>query len=292
MQSLEGVCSKELVEEIGRRFFERETTIAEMNVMMEQMERMNKKLLVAEENKSKFMSIIKNEFNNPLGSMISLSKTLLLRSEEKEVQFIGSTIHEEALLLNFQIHNIIIATEIESGTLDREVSQVDVAAVLERVEESLTYPMKNKSAQIRTQIDMNSVFGVDSDKLYLILVNLVSNAIEFSAMDAVVEVKISEEEDHFVLLVRDYGEGIEEEEKQNVYERFYQAHSGMNRAHRGQGLGLSVVKELVVFLGGEIEFESTIGVSTCFKIVLPKLSLEESFFDDDCMFCDFDQGQF
>jgi signal transduction histidine kinase len=58
----------------------------------------------------------------------------------------------------------------------------------------------------------------------------------------------------------------------------------MNRAHRGQGLGLSVVKDLVEFMDGEILFESKPNICTTFEVTLPKLSKENSLFGDDFMF--------
>lgn len=288
MQNLEQIDSKILIEEIQRRFVEREATIKDMNQMMRKMEELNKKLLKAEENKSRFMSIIKNEFNNPLASMLSLSKSLLNSSSDDKVTFIGKTIQEEALLLNFQIKNIITAAEIESGTLDLEKSNSDFNDLILEVKENLKYSIIDKNANVQTNISVENDFAYDREKISLIVTNLVSNAIEFSPKDSKVEIDILEEVDDFKLIVKDYGEGIDESQKEKIFHRFYQAHSGMNRAHRGQGLGLSVVKDLVDFLDGKIKFDSKLGSYTMFEITIPKLSSEESMFDDDFMFSDFD----
>lgn len=291
MKNLENIASNELIQEIQRRFLERESTIKDMNSMMKKMEEINKKLLKAEENKSKFMSIIKNEFNNPLSSMLSLSTSLLNTSNDEKVSFIGRTIQEEALLLNFQINNIITAAEIESGTLDMQSSNVDFQDMTLQIKEELKYPFRNKKTQIKFNISSENDFAYDREKVYRILINLISNAVEFSPSDSVVEVDIFEEVNDFKLLVKDYGEGIEENEKEKIFNRFYQAHSGMNRAHRGQGLGLSIIQDLVNFLDGNIRFESKLGEYTIFEVTLPKLSKENSLFDDDdFMFSDFDSA--
>lgn len=293
MKNLEEIDSEILIKEIGRRFLERESTISDMNIMMKKMEEMNKRLLKAEENKSKFMSIIKNEFNNPLSSMLSLSRTLLNTTEDEKVVFIGQTIQEESLLLSFQIKNIITAAEIESGTLDLQPSSVDFNDMIIQIKEDLKYPIKNKQAKIKLNISSEDDFAYDKDKVYQILINLISNAVEFSSLNAVVEVDIFEEVDDFKILVKDYGEGIEEKEKDKIYQRFYQAHTGMNRAHRGQGLGLSVIKDLVDFMNGTIKFDSKIEQYTIFEITLPKLSKDSSIFEDDeFMFSDFEGSEF
>lgn len=291
MKNLESIDSNILIQEIQRRFLERESTIKDMNIMMKKMEEINKKLLKAEENKSKFMSIIKNEFNNPLSSMLSLSTSLLNTSNDERVTFIGQTIQEEAHLLNFQINNIITAAEIESGTLDLESSNVDFKDMTLQLMEDLKYPIKNKKAQIKFNISSENDFSYDREKVYRILINLVSNAIEYSPSNSAIEIDIFEEVKDFKILVKDYGEGIEESEKEKIFNRFYQAHSGMNRAHRGQGLGLSIVQDLVNFLNGDIKFESKINIFTIFEITLPKFSKDSSLFDDDdFMFSNFNDS--
>lgn len=292
MKNLEQVDSQTLIDEIGRRFLERETTIQDMNIMMKKMEEMNKKLLKAEENKSKFMSIIKNEFNNPLASMLSLSKSLLSSSNDEKVSFIAKTIQEESLLLSFQINNIITAAEIESVTLDLESSSVNFQDILLQVKEELFYTINNKQALLKINISSGNDFSYDREKIYLILINLISNAIEYSSQNAIVDIDIFEEVDDFKILIKDYGEGIEENEKEKIYQRFYQAHTGMNRIHRGQGLGLSVVKDLVDFMGGKIKFDSKLSSYTIFEITLPKLEKEESLFDEEFNFSDIEGNEF
>lgn len=290
MKNLEDIDSKMLLQEISRRFEEREETIKETSIMMKKLEEINKKLLKAEENKSKFMSIIKNEFNNPLASMLSLSKSLLSTTDDEKTKFIGETIQEEALLLNFQIHNVIMAAEIESGTLDLESNEANFNDVILQVKEELKYPLKNKNTIISANVSSENDFSYDRAKVYLILINLLSNSIEFSPKNSKIELDIIEEVDDFKIIVKDYGEGIEEEDKEKIFNRFYQAHSGMNRSHRGQGLGLSVVKDIVGFLNGKVKFESKIGLYTLFEVTIPKLSNDNLLLNDDFMFEDFNQG--
>ena len=286
--NIEEISSKQLIAEIGRRFIEREATIVEMNNMMKTMEEMNKRLLKAEENKSRFMSIIKNEFNNPLASMLSLSKSLLKSSDDEKVTFIANTIQEESLLLNFQINNIITAAEIESGTLDFQAGKIDFQDLVLQVKEELLYLVQNKQANVKVSISTENDIVSDRSKVYTILINLLSNAIEFSSINASVELDVLEGVDDFRIIVKDYGEGIDKKEFDKIFNRFYQAHSGMNRAHRGQGLGLSVIKDLVDFMSGSLKFDSKVGEYTMFEITLPKVSQEGLTMGDDFMFDDFD----
>lgn len=279
---LSELSNEMLLEEIQNRFAQRDAIIADSKSMMKSLEEMNKKLTKSEENRSKFMSIIKNEFNNPIFSMISLSKSLIKSSKDEKVQFIGESLYEESLMLNFQIKNIITAAEIESGTIDIQSSKVCFSDVLLQIKEELQYPILHKKITINSNIQSADDIYLDREKVYLIMLNLLSNAIEFSGLDSKVNVEISKKDEGVEIVVEDFGEGISEDEKENIFKRFYQAHSGMNRIHRGQGLGLSVVADLVQLLDGKVTYESTYGHGTRFWITLPKLEQDGcGLFDED-----------
>lgn len=283
---LENISNNELLNEIQKRFEERDNTISDSRIMLKKLEEMNKKLSVAEENRSKFMSIIKNEFNNPLFSMISLSKSLLKSSDDGKIQMIGNSLFEESLMLNFQIKNIINAAEIESGTLDLQLSKINFTDIILQIKEELQYPIRSKNINIILNILENNDNYYDREKIHLILLNLISNSIEFSPKNQEVFIDIFEEVSDLKIIVKDYGEGIEEKQYENIFKRFHQAHSGMNRIHRGQGLGLSIVKDFVDFLGGNINIDSQVNKYTLVEITLPKHNSNENslFEDDDFMF--------
>jgi signal transduction histidine kinase len=276
------ITNEILLEEIQKRFLDRDLIIADSAKMLKKLEDVNKRLTKSEENRSKFMSIIKNEFNNPIFSMISLSKSLLKASDDERVSFIGESLYEESLMLNFQIKNIITAAEIESGTIGLESSKIDFLDILLQIKEELKYPLQHKKIDLQTKISTEDIIYLDREKLYLILLNLISNAVEFSPSGSKVNVFITEENNDIKLIVQDFGEGIDESDYENIFKRFHQAHSGMNRAHRGQGLGLSIVRDLVDLLDGSIHFESTLLKSTKFEVTLAKsLKSDNNLFDDD-----------
>lgn len=289
---LENISNKELLTEIQKRFEQRDATINDSKQMLKKLEDMNKKLSQAEANRSKFMSIIKNEFNNPLFSMISLSKSLLKSSHDDKIQMIGNSLYEESLMLNFQIKNIITAAEIESGTLDLQLSKINFTDIILQIKEELQYSIRNKNTNMEINILENSEVFQDREKLYLILINLISNAVEYSPKDSTVILDIFEEVDDIKVIVKDFGEGIEDAQKEKIFNRFHQAHSGMNRIHRGQGLGLSIIKDIVDFLDGTIKMDSKLNEFTLFEIVIPKHdSAEDSMFDDDDFMFDMDDDE-
>lgn len=178
--------------------------------------------------------------------------------------------------------NIITIAEIESGMLDIVSSKINFLDILLQIKEELYYPLMYKKTNLQIKIECGDFIYQDREKLYLILLNLISNAVEFSPLDSKVIVNVSETKEGIKLVVKDFGEGIDIVEQENIFKQFYQAHSGMNRAHvEGQGLGLSVVDGLIELLGGKIEFESKLLDYSIFEVTLPKLfNSEDNFFDD------------
>jgi signal transduction histidine kinase len=284
--NLDEIENSVLLEEIGKRFAKNDTTIYELKVVMGKIEEMNEKLLHAEENRSKFISIIRNEFNNPLSSMLSLSKQLISGKKNIDIDLIGNSLYQDVLNLNFQIANIINVAEIEAGTLEKEISLIDFEEILEDIKIALQYLITEKNTIIKVNIpSKESLLYQDQGKIYAILVNLISNAISFSPKDTAVEIDVVEEVDDIRVTVKDYGEGVSPENQKIIFERFRQAHSGMNRTHMGQGLGMGIIKDFIEFLGGDFKLESKEGVFTIFEFNLPKESSEDTMFmDDDLLF--------
>lgn len=282
---LEKIENSDLLKEIERRFSQRDNTIHELKIMMKKMEEINKRLLDAEENRSKFISIIRNEFNNPLATMLSLSKKLIT-GKHVDIELIGDSLYEEVLNLSFQIANIIDVAEIEAGTLEKEISKIDFKEIVNEIKDALRYLIKDKNINFNINIScQEDPIYQDRSKIYSILINLISNAISFSPKASSVELNIIEEMDDVKIIVKDYGEGISEDNQKLIYERFRQVHTGMNREHRGQGLGMGIVRDFIEFLDGNYKLESKEGEFTIFEFNLPKESDDDMMFmEDDLLF--------
>jgi signal transduction histidine kinase len=113
-------------------------------------------------------------------------------------------------------------------------------------------------------------FSCDPDKLKQVLTNLVGNAVKFSPEGSRIELGCREEESEFLLFCRDEGIGLPPEEKEKIFEKFYQVDSTATRRFGGAGLGLSIVKEIVQLHGGRIWVESEEGKGCTFSFTLPK----------------------
>ncbi len=268
MLEIEKISDGELLGEIQRRFDEKNSTLKEMEFLNKKLIDLNKRLMEADSVKSQFLSLIKNEFNNPISSVLNICSHLISgKKSEKTVELI-QMLHMEILRLDFQIKNIIAANEIEAGMTESYFTKVDFKTLIEDVTPTFQYLIKDKNLTIEFKDETNKEIYSDAPKIYLILLNLISNSCEYTFENGHIWIVTKNDDDNLYISVKDDGEGIDVENKLLVYNRFTQFSKGATRAKSGLGLGLSVVKGEVEALDGEVDYESKEG-STEFTVRIP-----------------------
>lgn len=269
----------ELIQELNTRFANSRKAFADLSVLNHKLLEMNRRLEQSEALKSNFLSNIRCEINNPLNVIIGLAAQLADSDVNRDIDIstIASLICAEATNLDFQLRNIIVAAELEAGDADVFLANVDVSGLVTRLAESYNLVAAHKDVRITVNNRLDSyspVIATDTEKLQIIVSNLLANAIEFSLNGGMVELVIAQgKPDGIILSVRDFGVGIAAEDQQRVFDRFTQLHTGASRTHPGYGLGLSICRALTDLLQGRIELESTPGEGTIFSVCLPSLAI-------------------
>jgi signal transduction histidine kinase len=285
-----------LIEELKFRFREKKTSLKKLEKITNELKEVNSKLAESEALKSHFISNITNEIVNPFTSIVILSKNILSVKEGDwdKVKRMASLIHSEAFNLDFQLKNIFAAAEIEAGELYMEVSNVKVDLLIEALLES--YAPETTKKQLSFEFirekpdDENFIFKIDSEKLKLILSNLVDNAIKFSKNNKII-IKRWTENNTLYISVQDFGIGISENNQKIIFDRFKRLDSGINSLNRGHGLGLSINKALLDFLNGDIDIVSKKNGGTTFTVSIPEATddAEASSADGNEMLFDVDE---
>ncbi|WP_277058498.1 sensor histidine kinase [Trichlorobacter lovleyi] len=268
------LSDEQLVEELKFRLDQSRKSLHDLSVVNRKLVEMNHKLEESEALKSNFLSNIRNEINNPLNSIIGLASQLAAMVKRPEVSELVTMIFSEAFHLDFQLRNIFIAAELEAGEATPTIEHVDVTSVVLGVLDNFRTHAADKQVSVRFSVagaeaDNVLYFPTDSQKLQVIVANLVANAIEFSGPGSEVVVQLDQTEEGLMIQVRDQGVGIAEADLKRIFGRFVQLDSGPTRAHLGHGLGLSVVKSLLDLLQGDIQVSSTPEVGSLFSVTLP-----------------------
>jgi signal transduction histidine kinase len=268
---------QELLEELKRRSLLRQAESAFSDIAAE-LRRVNARLQESEQLQSQFLSNVRNEMNNPLAAILGLSEQMIRLSPEQLEQIgpLAALVHAEAFDLDFQLKNIVAAAEMESGEMRVEVADTDVAGIIESLLALYAHRMEQKQIKLLYQNHLpdppnaSHGFRTDPAKLHLVLSNLVANAIEYSHPGGTVSVACRRQDGCLYLSVADEGTGIAAADQTLIFNRFYQLDRGVNRNHRGHGLGLAVAKALLELLGGNILVESPEKKGCAFSCCIPE----------------------
>lgn len=171
------------------------------------------------------------------------------------------------------LQQILDFRKVESGNMKLKVTHLNISTFIEDICKKDFAPLvKSKQIKFSLSIEPDQIEGYcDSDKLDKIIFNLLSNAFKYTAdgKEIYVEVKSFQQNDHTYLqiIIRDQGRGIEKKEQKRIFTRFY--NDKLSEAGLSNGIGLSLVKELVELHHGSIELESEIKIGSTFTVVIP-----------------------
>ncbi|MBI5493221.1 MAG: HAMP domain-containing histidine kinase [Deltaproteobacteria bacterium] len=272
---------EELVEEIIGRLRARDEACRALKTLTGRLEALNRKLLESEKAKSHFLSNIRNEINNPLTSVLTLCEVIV--SDEggldmKTVKSFASAMYKDAFNLSFQLRNIFLAAELESGEAAPSVATVDINALIRGTMEAFQHRAAEKGLKVTidTAGQENIHFQTDAEKLQCVIANLLANAIEYSCENSSVEIIALRDGETLKISVADHGAGIEEKDHGAIFDRFRQLDAGATKRHAGHGLGLSVTRSILELLEGTIRLASRKGQGAEFEVSLPESEQEKA----------------
>jgi PAS domain S-box-containing protein len=228
--------------------------------------------------KAEFLANMSHEIRTPMNAVIGLAH-LLLKSElsSKQRDFVAR-IHNAGQMLLGLINDILDFSKIEAGHMQLEATEFVLDEVLDNVASVLLHRAQEKGLALQYLVEPDVPPRLVGDPLRLaqILINLIGNALKFTANGSVtVFVRRVPDTPGSVMLeldVQDTGIGLSQEQQQNLFQAFTQADTSITRKYGGTGLGLTICKRLSQLMGGDIWVTSQPGVGSTFSFAV-KLGL-------------------
>jgi signal transduction histidine kinase len=208
-----------------------------------------------------------------LASILGLATSIhRIDIEPKKVMHTSSLIYAEAFSLDFQLKNIFAAAEIEAGEFILGHMTVDIKSLIEGVTSSYNHILKKKKIElnISSEVEDNFTFTTDSEKIQIVISNILNNAIEYSKENSKIDVSYTFDNNVLSISIADYGVGIPQEKQKAIYDRFKQLDAGTTKSHHGHGLGLSITTAVMQLLAGSIDLVSTEGKGSMFTVSIPQ----------------------
>ena len=221
----------------------------------------------------RFSADASHELRTPLtvlrGELEGIAQDPQLTGEMREM--IGSALEETERLAKI-VESLLVISRLDAGEARMERTRLDFAELTEATVEQLRLLAEDKSISLVS--DMPEPVEVEGDRARLkqVVVNLVDNAIKYTPAGGRVEVRVTREDGHAQLEVKDTGVGIPAEALPHIFERFYRVDKARSRAVGGTGLGLAIVKSICAAHGGQVNVESTENKGSRFAVQLPASS--------------------
>jgi len=224
--------------------------------------------------KSTFVGIVSHELRTPLNAILGYSEMFKENvygpMNEKQVNMADRIIKNTQRLLGL-INDLLDQAQMEAGKLTIQAQTVKTADLLESLHGLMDKSASDKSLRLTSEIDPDLPDALTGDpaRLQQILVNLVNNAVKFTDQGSIHVRLFRQDDSKWGMEVSDTGQGIPESETHFIFDTFRQVDGAATRSHGGFGLGLSIVKQLVSLMNGEIRVQSKLGEGSAFIITLP-----------------------
>ena len=221
--------------------------------------------------RDEFVSTVSHELRTPLTAALAYLELL----DESVAPVAGArqqvtAARRNVLRLSHLVADLIFSTRASSGSPVIDPYRVDLVTVVREAVEAAGVDAEDAGVRLtRTHPDALEVLA-DGIRVRQVLDNLIGNAILYARPDGHVDVTLGESDGGVVITVADDGEGIDADDVDEVFDRFYRGQNARRRHIGGTGLGLSIVRTIVESHGGDVSLASTAGVGTTVRVVLPR----------------------
>ncbi len=239
--------------------------------------------------KSEFLATMSHEIRSPMSGVLGMAELLLDTPLTVEQKGLTKTILNSGEVLMNIIEDILDFSKIEANKLELDPIPVNMLELVDDVCMLYSTRAREKALELVVRYVPGSEHFVyaDSIRVRQVLGNLINNAIKFTpqghiviTVDEIRDVETPPDMVNLLFTVEDTGIGIEDYDREKIFEKFAQANSSTTRDYGGTGLGLSICKKLIEMMGGKITVSSVVGKGSVFKFYLPLLRNNTEIMED------------
>lgn len=223
--------------------------------------------------KTSFVSSVSHELKTPLTSIRMYAELLLSKrvKDEKKIQTYLSVIVNESGRLTRLINNVLDFGKLEQGKKTYQITRFELDQFLYQIIEAHSIRIQDQDLEIivqvekTTQIEKNDyTIKTDRDAMEQVILNLLDNALKYAGEGRFIKFVLKKDKDFFLLKICDDGPGIPKAEQAIIFEKFHRVDNSLTSKQPGSGLGLSIAKQILKDLDGDLFFEPLPGNGSCF----------------------------
>ncbi|CQR48108.1 Alkaline phosphatase synthesis sensor protein PhoR [Paraliobacillus sp. PM-2] len=227
-----------------------------------------------EQTRKDFVANVSHELKTPITSIKGFAETLLdenLSNVAVQEKFL-KIIYKESDRIQSLVHDLLELSKLEKDEMQLQYQRIQISEKINQeiipiIQHQADKKMIHFNVEIKEQLEIEG----DLDRLKQVLINILNNAINYTAKGGSIDFKVKQENNYLVITVKDNGIGIPEDKINRIFERFYRVDKARSRNTGGTGLGLAIVKHIVEAHKGTINVTSELDSGTTFTITLPKI---------------------
>lgn len=241
--------------------------------MQRELAKKNRQLDELNKLKNQFLGMAAHDLRNPLGNIFNFAELLEDESEnftEEQRKFVSIIKSLSNFMVNL-VNELLDFSVIESGEVNLNLKKTGLAGLVKQVVELTTLQAAKKSISIFCEIPETKIeLEIDAEKISQVITNFLTNALKYSPFNTRIDILITENKDTVRVVVKDQGQGIQQQELDNLFRPFQKTSNQSTGGEKSTGLGLFICKRIVESHGGQIGVNSTVGKGSAFYFVLPK----------------------
>jgi len=233
-------------------------------------EEKNSELIQLNQDKNEFLGIAAHDLKNPLSAILGLANIMVEEKGElpsEEILEYATLIEDSSSRMFNLITNLLDVNAIESGKTNMKLEHVDILPIIEKLVHAYIDRAKAKDITIEFQANHTQHFALlDQEIIHQVLDNLISNAIKYSPYHKKVIVKLLMIGDQIRCEIQDEGPGLSQADQQKLFGKFTRLTTKPTGGEHSTGLGLFIVKKLVIMMNGNVGCESELGQGATFFV--------------------------
>ena len=258
-------------QEIAKNNFDYPLTIHgkdEIGQLADSFRMMQEKLSNTDETRRKFINNVSHDFQTPLLNILGYTELLEAETPSPEGKKYNQIIQTEAKRLSNLTKKLLVLTSLDQGTYPLQKQSVRLDEQLQSVVHSMMWWIQEKELEISFDLKPIEING-DKSLLFNAWENLMSNAIKYNKRYGSIHIQCYEDIKVATVIIQDTGIGIDQSERDAIFDRFYRVDEARKRD--GTGLGLAIVREVLSYHQATVQIESELGEGTTFIIQFSKL---------------------
>lgn len=225
--------------------------VYEIDELVDNLNFLSNTLSLQENHRLNYAQDIAHELRTPLTNLLLHLEGIrdeIIEADPKTIEMLISEVNR----LNYMVNNLHLSFDKLDDSSKLNIQKIYLSGLIEQIASSFKPKLDAKNIELKKDFDDKAFAMIDKDKFTQVINNLLSNAIKAVDINGKIDLIISNYPNRVVIVVKDNGVGISEDDLKHIFERFYRVDSARNRETGGHGLGLSITKSYVELMGGKI----------------------------------------